>query len=191
MRNARALLVLAVLPVATVLTACGTTTGVVRHAPTPPVLQSLRDESGWRYTLDSVTTCHVTDALTLVRVRGNHPVRIESVSAQYANGQGPLGDASFTLVATPADRASGYAGATVGAPSLLGGRGSSTAGAVLSPEETSHRAYALVLHVRLMSGAPAWGVRAIAVRYAVGSSSRTVLFRQFLAVPAAGTCHRS
>jgi hypothetical protein len=190
MRHARAILGIAGLLAAMTLTACSTTTGVVVSARHPPVLQSLRDESGWRYTLDAVTSCRVTDAITLVRVVGAHPVRVASVSARYANGQGPSGGAWFTVVAMPADRAWGYAGGSANAPTLQGGRAVAVAGATLLPERTSHRAYALVLHVRLLAHAPAWSVLGIALRYAVGTSSRTVLFRQSLAVPAAGGCDR-
>jgi hypothetical protein len=188
----RAVVVVGVLVSACALAACGTALSSAPKSSLPHRALYLKTaDTGWSYSLESMTTCHLTDALTVLRVAGTRPVHVEQIGVQYSNG-GPFGvvAATFSFVALPPALADGYVGATRWSPTLRGGQViRSASGATLAPTVASGRDYVLVLEMHVKSPVTeSWGVRQLIVRYRAGHAQFTSRFAQRTSFPVSANC---
>ena len=190
-RTGRVLVGVGLLVGAGALAACGGTGSSTPRPATPsPALVLRSGDTGWSYTLDSMTSCHLTDALTVLEVAGTRPVQVEQVGVQYSNGA-PIGvvASSLAFVALPRTRADGYLGATTWAPTLRGGRVIRGVPATLEPSMRSGQDYVLVLEMHVRAPiSQRWGVRDLIVHYRVGEATFTSRFAQRTSFPAASSC---
>lgn len=135
--------------------------------------------SGSAYTLEDLSSCRVTDALTIMENQLPEPVRITSVRMSATADYPGTERASASVAAYQAGTASGYLGAGSSLAQLRGHELVPAVGATLAPAATSGTWYELVLQVDVLGAhASPWSIDKVTVGYEVGKRQFTATFPQ-------------
>jgi hypothetical protein len=145
--------------------------------------------TAWTYTLSDLSSCHVTDALTVIKNRLPDPVRLTSVHLS-AVGDSPGSErVSTEVTAYKANTTTGAAGAISPFPPLLHQRLVPAIGATLAPVASSGTWYEVVLDIDVVGAHPRqWSINGISVGFTVGNKTHVENFPQLLKLAPVGTC---
>ena len=146
---------------------------------------------GATFTLDSLSSCRISDGLAVVRDVGNHSIRVTAVSTVIPSDTTITRDrTTYQLLSLRPRSTTGEVGAlfnltAMGKTVNLG----SVVGGVLKPMATSHRWYAIVARIRILQNHPVeWVIRGISVTLQVDSRIYHVLIPQSIRLPATTNC---
>jgi hypothetical protein len=142
----------------------------------------------YTYTLTNLSSCRITDALTVIKNRLADPVRLTSVRVSVVDNS--MGR-ERTSAAVTVYKAGTTTGAIGSSPiSLLHNQRLRPAiGAILVPFSGSSPWYELVLHIDVLGAHPnQWSINGISVGYTVENQSFTTAFPQSVKLAAVRTC---
>lgn len=143
----------------------------------------------WTYALTDLSSCRITDALTVIENRLAEPVRLTFVRVSVAGGSQGRERTSAAVTAYKAESTTGAIGAASTLAVLRNHRLQPASGAVLAPFSRSGAWYELVLHIDVLGVHPGeWSIEGITVGYTVGNQKFTTAFPQSVKLAAVRTC---
>ena len=143
---------------------------------------------GATYTLYSLATCDVFDALTLMKNVGTKPVRLTDVHAMIPTESVPVKDKiTYQLITYKAGSTTGEVGAVENMSTRGGTIVGNAVGDVLQPISKSSLWYIVVFRMKVVQPHSAeWVVRGVRVSYTVGTKMYHVVFPQTVRLPKTG-----
>lgn len=161
----------------------------VSVAPASALQVAGQSSTIYTYTLSNLSSCTVTDALTVIENRLSVPVRLSSVRVSIVDDSSGRVRTTATVAPYKANTTAGALGATSTLSPLRNQRLLPASCATLSPFAASSLWYELVIHIDVLGSHPRpWSINGISVAYTVGSQKFTVTFPQSVKLAAVHTC---
>jgi hypothetical protein len=137
------------------------------------------------FTIDSLTTCHVFDGLTIMVNTGATAIRIVGVSAIIPSEASPATDQiSYQLRSFRRGTTTGAVGAVESMPVLGGHVQGDAVGGELRPLASSSLWYDVVIRMQVRQPrATEWVIRGVRIEYRVGGRFFTTSFPQQVRLP--------
>lgn len=178
---------------------CTSTTSSVGIAASSPLHKgvepaaALKLAGSWSttytYTLSDISSCQITDALTVIENQLADPVRLKSVNVSMGDDSPGSERISATVAAYKAETTTGAIGATATLAPLRDHRLLPAVGAVLAPFARSRAWYEVVLHIDVLGAHPSqWSIDGVSVEYTVGNKDFTKVFPQSVKLAPVNNC---
>jgi hypothetical protein len=196
--NLRGLVVAAITISLTAVGCTSATSGVGTATTSPPhkgvtPAAALQLAGPWSttyaYTLTDLSSCHITDALTVIENQLADPVHLTSVRLSVVDDSLGRERISAAVTAYKAGTTTGAVGAASTLSPLRNHRLLPAVGAILVPFSRSSAWYEVVLHIDVLGAHPnQWSIDGISVGYTVGNQKFTTTFPQSVKLAAVRAC---
>jgi hypothetical protein len=143
----------------------------------------------YTYTLNDLSSCHITDALTVIKNRLTDPVRLTSVRVSVLGDSPGRERIAAAVTKYKANTTTGAIAPSSTLSPLQYHRLLPAVGATLAPFGGSNAWYEVVLHIDVLGAHPnKWSIDGISVGYTVGNQKFAMEFPQSVKLAAIRTC---
>jgi hypothetical protein len=145
--------------------------------------------TAYTYTLDSLRSCQVGDALTVIKDQARQPVRITAVKIGITGGAPGTERSSVNVIAVTAGSTTGALAPSFHLPHFHGRRVGSANGAVLFPVATSDSWYGIEIRLHVLGSHPTpWAITGLTVSYELSGRAHTAVFPQSVRLAPTTAC---